>query len=157
MKGRSKKLHLPWDGPYSVIKRLSDVNYRIQATMGRCRRLVVHFNRLKKCSSAKAHNTRTGSEAGLTDKGLQEAAKLPLPPGNALELVDDGGNEMVLPQEIQEEEHPDAQPPRQEAADPSTQAGADNARCYPLRNRYWDVFFQERGLCRAGHNQHLLC
>ncbi|KAL5515000.1 hypothetical protein EMCRGX_G000106 [Ephydatia muelleri] len=76
----------------------------------------------------------TGSEAGLTDKGLQEAAKLPLPPGNALELVDDDGNEMVVPQEIQEEEHPDAQPPRQEAADP-TQAGADNAWRYPLRNR----------------------
>ena len=81
-----------------------------------------------------AHGTRTGSEAGLTDKGLQEAAKLPLPPGNALELVDDDGNEMVVPQEIQEEEHPDAQPPRQEAADP-TQAGADNAWRYPLRNR----------------------
>ena len=132
-KGRSKKLHLPWDGPYRVIKRLSDANYRIQATMGRRRRLVVHFNRLKKCSSdVEAHGTRTGSEAGLTDKGLQEAAKLPLPPGNALELVDDDGNEMVVPQEIQEEEHPDAQP--QEAADP-TQAGADNARRYPLRNR----------------------
>ena len=134
-KGRSKKLHLPWDGPYRVIKRLSDANYRIQATMGRRRRLVVHFNRLKKCSSdVEAHGTRTGSEAGLTDKGLQEAAKLPLPPGNALELVDDDGNEMVVPQEIQEEEHPDAQPPRQEAADP-TQAGADNALHYPLRNR----------------------
>ena len=107
--------------------------------MGRHRRLhvVVHFNRLKKCSSdVEAHGTRSGSEAGLTDKGLQEAAKLPLriPPGNALELVDDDENEMVVPQEIQEEEHPDAQPPRQEAADP-TQAGADNARRYPWRNR----------------------
>ena len=129
-KGRSKKLHLPWDGPNTcrVIKRLSDVNYRIPATMGRRGRLVVHFNRLKKCSSdVEAHDIRTGSEAGLTDKGLQQAAKLPLPPGNALELVDDGGNEMVVPQEIQEEEHPDAQPPRQEAADPSTEAGANNA------------------------------
>ena len=42
-KGRPKKLHLPWDGPYRVIKRLSDVNYRIQATVGRHRRLVVHL------------------------------------------------------------------------------------------------------------------
>ena len=110
-KERSKKLHLPWDGVYRVIKRLSDVNYHIQATIGRCRRLVVHFNRLKKCLfDVEAHDTRTGSKAGLTDKGLQEAAKLPLPPGNALELVDDGGYEMVVPQEIQEEDHPDAQP-----------------------------------------------
>ena len=43
-KGRSKKLHLPWDGPYTVIKRLTDVNYRIQATVGCHRHLVVHFN-----------------------------------------------------------------------------------------------------------------
>eukprot|EP00731_Ephydatia_muelleri_P004805 Em0002g981a len=107
-----------------------------KATMGRRRRLVVNFNRLKKCSSdVEAHDIRTGSKAGLTDKRLQEAAKLPLPPGNALELVDDDGNEMVVPQEIKEEEHPDAQPPRQEAADPSTQAGADNVQRYPLRDR----------------------
>ena len=60
------------------------------------------------CSSdVEAHDTRTGNEAGLTDKGLQEAAKLPLPPGNALELVDDRGNEMVVPQEIKKEEHPE--------------------------------------------------
>ena len=121
------------DGPNTcrIIKRLSNVNYRIQATMGRRRRLVVNFNRLKKCSSdVEAHDIRTGSKAGLTAKRLQEAAKLPLPPGNALELVDDDGNEMVVPQEIKEEEHP-----RQEAADPSTQAGADNVQRYPLRDR----------------------
>ena len=32
----------------------------------------------------------------LTDKGLQEAAKF----GSALELVDDGRNEMMVPQEM---------------------------------------------------------
>ena len=66
--------------------------------MGRHRHLVVHFYRLKKCASdLEAHEAKTGSEAGLTNKGLQEAAKLPLPPENAFYLVDDGGNEMMLP------------------------------------------------------------
>ena len=84
-----------------------------------------------------ACDTRTGSEAGLTDKGLQEAAKLLLPSGSTLELMDDDdddGDEMMAPQEIQEEGLPDAQPPRQEAADPA-QAEADNVQRYPLRNR----------------------
>ena len=46
--------------------------------MGHLRCLVVYFDRLKKCSSdVEAHDTRTGSEAELTDKERQEAAKLP--------------------------------------------------------------------------------
>ena len=115
-KGRLKKLHLPWDGPYRVIKRLSDVNYCIQATMGRRRRLVVHFNRLKKCSSVmEAHDSRTGNEDLSTDKEPQEPTKLPVPPDRVLMLVDDEeGDEMVAPQG---ERLPDAQPPRQEAVD----------------------------------------
>ena len=29
-KGRSRKFHKPWSGPYTVVKQLSDVTYRIQ-------------------------------------------------------------------------------------------------------------------------------
>lgn len=49
-RGRSAKLHRPWEGPYLVIKKLSDVTYRIQSCRNPRKRLVVHFNRLKKYS-----------------------------------------------------------------------------------------------------------
>ena len=45
-KGFSPKLQRPWDGPYLVTKRLSDVTYRIQKG-ARSKPRVVHHNRLK--------------------------------------------------------------------------------------------------------------
>ena len=46
--GHSKKLFLPWKGPYRVLKRISEATYRIQHLKNN-RRVVVHFNRLKPC------------------------------------------------------------------------------------------------------------
>ena len=46
VKGYSPKLQRPWDGPYLVTKRLSDVTYRIQKGI-RSKPRVVHYNRLK--------------------------------------------------------------------------------------------------------------
>ena len=47
-RGRTPKLCRPWQGPYTVIKKLSDVTYRIQQSgNGRRRSQVVHFNRIK--------------------------------------------------------------------------------------------------------------
>ena len=48
-KGKSRKLHHPWTGPYKVIKKLSDATYRVQKLQGRKQRKVVHFDRLKPC------------------------------------------------------------------------------------------------------------
>ena len=47
--GASKKLHHPWQGPYRVIKRLSDSTYWIQTAKGVRKRHIVHFDRLKPC------------------------------------------------------------------------------------------------------------
>ena len=46
-KGITPKFDLPWEGPFLVLERLSDVTFRIQRT---CRSVpkVVHYNRLKK-------------------------------------------------------------------------------------------------------------
>ena len=30
LKGKSKKLHKPWEGPFRVVKKMSDVTYRVQ-------------------------------------------------------------------------------------------------------------------------------
>ena len=47
--GQSAKLVHPWTGPYRIVKRLSDADYRIQEVYGKKSPSVVHFNRLKKC------------------------------------------------------------------------------------------------------------
>ena len=44
-RGRSKKLHLPWTGPYKVVYKRSDVVYRLQHIQSHRKRPVVHFNR----------------------------------------------------------------------------------------------------------------
>ena len=83
-RGRSKKLHRPWKGPFRILKKLSNVTYRIQNARAPQQRLVVHFNRLK-CYSPCMRPAITPP--------LQtppEPATLPRPPpGTNLELCDD--------------------------------------------------------------------
>lgn len=44
--GQSPKLHCPWENdPYTVLHRLSDIDYKIQR--GRSKSKIVHFNKLK--------------------------------------------------------------------------------------------------------------
>ena len=45
-KGRSPKLEFRWDGPFLVVKKLSDVTYRVQRKPG-SKAFVVHGDRLK--------------------------------------------------------------------------------------------------------------
>ena len=47
--GQTKKFHSPWQGPHVVVKKISDVTYRIEEVANRRKRRVVHFNRLKLC------------------------------------------------------------------------------------------------------------
>ena len=49
-KGRPKKLHCPWTGPYKIVQRLSDAVYWIQSRGSQRKKMVVHFDRLKPCS-----------------------------------------------------------------------------------------------------------
>ena len=46
-RGHSRKFHRPWQGPYNVVKVITDVLYRIQQVKHPRRRVVVHYNRLK--------------------------------------------------------------------------------------------------------------
>ena len=46
-RGNSRKLHRPWQGPYKIVKVITDVLYRIQLVKQPRRRIVVHYNRLK--------------------------------------------------------------------------------------------------------------
>ena len=47
--GESRKLHHPWTGPFRVVEKISDVDYRIKEVFSKKPAQVVHFNRLKLC------------------------------------------------------------------------------------------------------------
>ena len=48
-RGVNKKLYHPWSGPYKIVKKLSNANYKIEHLQGRKNRKIVHFDRLKLC------------------------------------------------------------------------------------------------------------
>ena len=89
-RGKSKKLHKRWTGPYKVVKKLSDVTYRIQHTSNRAKRVVVHFDRLKKCHP----NTRVQKESIIsTSPGVTDLPPAPntseSPFGTTLHIIED--------------------------------------------------------------------
>ena len=51
-KGKSKKLHHSWLGPYRIIKKLFDVTYWVQHHLNKKKRIVVHFDRLNHINQA---------------------------------------------------------------------------------------------------------
>ena len=46
-----RKLHRAWQGPFEIIKKLSDATYRIQHMAKRRQRQVAHFDHLKPCNT----------------------------------------------------------------------------------------------------------
>ena len=82
-RGKSKKLHRPWTGPYRVVKKLSDIVYRLQHTQLRRKRPVVHRNRLKPCPA--------GTRLPWTPNKQPQVAQPSQRPqvGDSLELIDD--------------------------------------------------------------------
>lgn len=48
--GQSKKLHHPWTGPYKILEKISDSDYKIKGLRGRKQCHIVHFDRLKRCT-----------------------------------------------------------------------------------------------------------
>ena len=99
-KHKAKKLHCPWTGPYRIIKRISDLVYRIQDTGSR-RRQVVNFERLKPCPQQMRDRSQPGS--GTQDSQVQntiEEDSINTPPGTVLQLVDDYEEEEVEAPEV---------------------------------------------------------
>ena len=62
-RGQSRKLHHPWTGPYTVVKRLSDITYRIVHPTLKRQRQVVHFDRLKRCRERQQTTTQSPTMA----------------------------------------------------------------------------------------------
>ena len=49
-RGKSRKLHHPWSGPFKILQNLSEANYRIKKLTGNRRIQVIHFDHLKLCT-----------------------------------------------------------------------------------------------------------
>ena len=84
-KGGSKKLHHPWSGPYRVVTKITDNDYRIESTDDRKQTLVVHFNGLKRC----VPGTRFSSPpADTVDPHPSQVPTLPYRCGEHIEIVE---------------------------------------------------------------------
>jgi len=95
-RGRCKKLHCPWSGPFKVLKKISEVTYRIQYREGRKQRLVVHFNRLKLCPQdirGKSSPTMDGPSLpdGATDVSVPKQMRQS-EPSSDIELIPEDFN-----------------------------------------------------------------
>ena len=90
----TKKLHHPWTGPYRVVKRLTDSTYRIQLPSNPCKRLLVHFDRLKPCSTealtaaAEDPSTLESTNPPPVDSSSDQGTSRSLPIGAGLEVVE---------------------------------------------------------------------
>ena len=121
-KNSTKKLFHPWQGPYKVVKQISEGVYRIQALNGTRRRQVVHFNRLKPCPK----NTRLLQHTDTEDSSITYSPELPVPTpvGTNLQLVDQDDDDFTRPQntvppQVASEEPPNRRYPVRERRPPA--------------------------------------
>ena len=98
-KGTSRKLYHAWTGPFKVVKKISDVTYRIQQQQGKRTRKIVHFDRLKPCSG-NIHSSSTQTQINSEDTTAQ-------PPDNHRSVTHTFGNHTEL---INEHDDDDAAP-----------------------------------------------
>ena len=97
-RGQSKKFHCPWSGPFRVVSKFSDVVYRVQSTRGRRKRIVVHFDRLKRCPSG-VRLPLGQPPTNCQDLG-QDTPSTPLdsdPVGTSLEILQDDDEQAQPP------------------------------------------------------------
>ena len=87
-----RKLHHPWTGPFKVVKQLSDATYRIQRLDRNRQRKVVHFDRLKPCTSEitpTPNQHQTTQDCDQPAQYTASSANVPPQIGTNLELLDD--------------------------------------------------------------------
>ena len=112
-KGKCRKLHCPWTGPFSVIKRISDNVYHIQDTNNKRKRQVIHFDRLKPYH----HSTRI-PERNMVPRNNSRKCKnsidstRPPPPGANLQMIDDEDDDILLPSMGEQADDTQPTPPR---------------------------------------------
>lgn len=135
-RGKSKKLHHPWTGPWRITERLSEVTYRIRDCNRRHRQVVVHFDRLKPCTP--------GTEVKMGPEQPYFLATALNVDHYQLELVDGSDYEedqaLPLPPLAPDQQRMDVHPLPQHAAaglqdNTDQEAAPVPERRYPLRDR----------------------
>ena len=93
-KGRVKKFHCPWTGPYQVLKKPSDATYKIKNVRSH-KTKTIHFDRLKRC----AENTRFLTPPNSTRATMHqmESANHSRPIGTELQVLDDDDDNLPHP------------------------------------------------------------
>ena len=130
-----KKLHRQWSGPFTVVKCLSNVTYRVQDINNRCKRMVVHFNRLKPYKQ----RVQTPLKDKAKDKpSLQDNTQPTHHFGTELELVDDKGEGNITLPDPPQDGRADTEP-NVEQEDP--QYESELVRRYPRRVHHPPDFY----------------
>ena len=81
--GQARKLHHPWTGPFRVLERIGEADYRIKEVYGKRAPSVVHFDRLKPCHPG----TRFSPQASSRNNGTSnEETSTHIHPTNVFEM-----------------------------------------------------------------------
>ena len=140
-KGKSKKLYRPWSGPFVVVKRFSDVTYRVQDVNNRRRRMVVHFNRLKPYKQ----RVQTPVKDRAKDKPPQSSTLPRHHFGAELELVDDECEDSVTTPHSDDPPQDRGANTEQNAEQDDSQSEQELVRRYPVRVRRSPDFYSGCG------------
>lgn len=97
-KGLSRKLARPWCGPYTIVKKLSDVVFRIQKDGRGRKRTVVHFNRLKPCLLNKEENDRSAGPKTTLETLKKNVKKTQRNPDRSEQSTDDEDDVDIPPE-----------------------------------------------------------
>ena len=121
-RGRSRKLHRPWKGPFRVLAR---VTYRLKNSRNRSQKIIVHFNRLKPYSA----KMRPAPSQPAAVRPRKSSSNPPL-------IILDSDSESETDhghRSVDTGEQSASCAPQQPSRTPDTDA--PSARRYPLRNR----------------------
>ena len=133
-KGRSSKLSPKWEGPYVIIKKITDVVFRLKRENGR-KRVVVHFNSFKKCLTV--DKKRESERKKMTTKSATENDRvIPEKRHHAPLRDDESDDEWIIESSSINDisEDPPNNIPEKSCSPPNT-----NSQTIPVRESYSSV------------------
>ena len=86
--GQSRKLHHPWTGPYKIVEKISDSDYKIKGLRGRKQCHIIHFDRLKLCTPGTRFENELVEPEIQPDSVTNEQLIIPQTFGQDMELLE---------------------------------------------------------------------